>query len=107
MTATSFVDTNVLLYAASNAVQDLFGQSRAMTKKGEGKMAAKQKIQYVSDEQGNHIGVIIPIELWREIQAERETAYLLQCETMKKRLLKAKNRTEGISLEEAREKLGI
>ena len=27
-------------------------------------------LQYVSDAQGNAVGVIVPIELWREIEAE-------------------------------------
>lgn len=65
------------------------------------------QLQYVSDEQGNAVGVIVPIELWREIESELETAYLLKSATMKKRLLEAKVRTEGISLEDARAQLGI
>jgi PHD/YefM family antitoxin component YafN of YafNO toxin-antitoxin module len=65
------------------------------------------EIQYISDESGNTVGVIVPIELWREIESERETAYLLKSENMKRRLLEAKDRQDGISLEEAREKLGI
>jgi PHD/YefM family antitoxin component YafN of YafNO toxin-antitoxin module len=65
------------------------------------------EIQYVSDENGNPIGVIVPIDLWREIESERETAYLLKSENMKHRLLEAKERQEGISFDEAREKLGI
>ncbi|CAK0751056.1 Prevent-host-death protein [Gammaproteobacteria bacterium] len=64
-------------------------------------------IQYVSDDTGHTIGVIVPIDLWREIEAGRETAYLLQTKTMKHRLLEAKNRQGGMSLEEVREKLGI
>ncbi len=70
-------------------------------------MTTQTDIQYVSDAEGNPVSVIVPIDLWREIASERETAYLLKSETMKKRLLEAKNRSEGISLEEAREKLGI
>ena len=66
-----------------------------------------QQLQYVSDAEGNRIGVIVPIELWRQIESERETAYLLKSEAMKQRLLKAKDRGEGISFEEARAKLGI
>lgn len=66
-----------------------------------------QEIQYVSDQKGNPVGVIVPIELWREIESERETAYLLKSEAMKKRLMEAKSRTEGISLEQARAQLGI
>ncbi len=65
------------------------------------------QVQYVSDEDGHAVGVIVPIELWREIESERETAYLLKSATMKKRLLEAKERTGGISLEEARAQLGI
>ena len=38
---------------------------------------------------------------------KKETAHLLKSETMKRRLLEAKERQQGISLEEAREKLGI
>ena len=64
-------------------------------------------IQYVSDGTGHTISVIVPIELWREIEVERETAYLLRSETMKRRLLDAKNRQDGIPFEEACEKLGI
>ena len=65
------------------------------------------ELQYISDESGNTVGVIVPIQLWREIESERETAYLLKSENMKQRLLEAKDRQEGIPLEEAREKLGI
>jgi len=64
-------------------------------------------LQYVSDEEGNPTAVIVPIDLWREIASERETAYLLRSETMKRRLLEARERREGMSLEEVREKLGI
>jgi hypothetical protein len=51
------------------------------------------EIQYVSDESGNIVGVIVPIELWREIESERETAYLLKSENMKRCLLEAKERS--------------
>ena len=65
------------------------------------------QIQYISDEQNNITGVIVPIELWREIEAEKETAYLLKSENMKKRLLEAKDRKDGIPFDEACEKFGI
>ena len=64
-------------------------------------------IQYISDEEGNPTGVIVPIDLWREIASERETAYLLRSETMKQRLLEARERREGIPFDEVRQKLGI
>ena len=64
-------------------------------------------IQYVSDADGNPVSVIVPIEVWREIESEQETAYLLHSETMRQRLLDAKERTEGISIEDARAKLGV
>jgi PHD/YefM family antitoxin component YafN of YafNO toxin-antitoxin module len=65
------------------------------------------QIQYISDEQNNITGVIVPIELWREIESEKETAYLLKSKKMKKRLLEAKDRKEGIPFDNACEKLGI
>ena len=64
-------------------------------------------LKYISDDQGERIAVIVPIEVWEELTGGDETSYLLQSETMKERLLAAKNRQTGISLEEACEKLGI
>jgi len=64
-------------------------------------------IQIVSDEAGEPTAVIVPIELWREIESERETAYLLKSETMKQRLLAARQRQDGLSLEAVVEKLRI
>ena len=59
------------------------------------------EIQYVSDESGEPTAVIVPIDLWREIESEKETAYLLKSENMKRRLLEAKDRQTGIPFEEA------
>ena len=64
-------------------------------------------LQYISDDAGKAIAVIVPIEVWQEIESERETAYILNSPVMKKRLLEAKERTSGISLEDVRAQLGI
>ena len=64
-------------------------------------------IQIVSNDAGVPTAVIIPIELWREISAERETAYLLKSDAMKQRLLAAKQRQGGLSFEALIEQLGI
>lgn len=64
-------------------------------------------VQYVSDAQGNNIAVIVPIKLWQKLTVRDDTDYLLSSEAMKERLLTAKNRQTGISLEEACERLGI
>ena len=64
-------------------------------------------LQYISDENGAPTAVIVPIALWREIASEKETAYLLKSKRMKKRLLEAKSRRQGIPFDEARQKLGI
>lgn len=68
-------------------------------------------IQYISDENGNFTGVIVPIELWielcHEIESEEETTYLLKSDAMKQRLLEAKKSKKGIPFEEVCEKLGI
>jgi hypothetical protein len=63
-------------------------------------------IQYISDAKGNPVGVIVPIEIWNEIESEQETAYLTKSETMKKHLLKAKQRGEEISRDEFRHSAG-
>ena len=70
-------------------------------------MASPSEIQYISDESGDTTAVIVPIALWREIESERETSYLLKSETMKRRLLQAMERQEGLSVEAVVEKLGI
>ena len=68
---------------------------------------ASTEIQFVFNENGEPTAVIVPIELWREIESERETAYLLKSERMKARLLAAKERQDGIPFEAAIEKLGV
>lgn len=68
---------------------------------------AERDIQYVSSEGGEPTAVIVPIALWREIESERETAYLLKSDTMKRRLMEASERQQGLSIEAAIEKLGI
>ncbi len=69
-------------------------------------MVQETDIQIVSNEAGEPTAVIVPIELWRKIASERETAHLLKSETMKQRLLAAQ-RSDGLSLEAVVEKLGI
>ncbi len=64
-------------------------------------------VQYISNNEGKVTGVIVPIDIWEEISAELETAYLLRSAPMKKRLLDARNRQNGIPFEVALEKLGI
>jgi hypothetical protein len=70
-------------------------------------MATGPEIQYVSDDQGNAIAVKVPIEVWREIKSERETACFLKSDAMRQRLLEAKNRIKGTSLAQVRAQLGI
>jgi hypothetical protein len=66
-----------------------------------------QGVQFVSNELGETTAVIVPIELWREIESQRETAYLLKSDTMKRRLLEARNRKDSIPLDTALQRLGI
>ncbi|HVT58621.1 MAG TPA: prevent-host-death protein [Thermoanaerobaculia bacterium] len=70
-------------------------------------MTRQNEIQYVTDEDGNPTGVIVPIDLWREIVSEGETAYLLKSESMRRRLLEARRRQDGIPWQVVREKLGV
>jgi antitoxin YefM len=64
------------------------------------------EIQFVSNEAGEPTAVIVPIQLWREIESERETAYLLGSE-MRQRLLAARQRQEGLSLDAVVDKLNL
>ncbi|WP_353931055.1 prevent-host-death protein [Okeanomitos corallinicola TIOX110] len=64
-------------------------------------------LQYICDSEGQTVSVVVPIAIWQEIMAERETAYLLSSPAMKARLLTARKRQDGISLEAVCEKLGI
>jgi hypothetical protein len=63
-------------------------------------------IQYVSDEIGNTMSVIVPIELWHEIESEKNCVFAEKRKNESK-AFGSKDRNEGISLEQAREKLGI
>jgi antitoxin YefM len=65
------------------------------------------EVQYVSDESGDTTAVIVPIALWREIESQQETAYLLKSETMKRRLLEARECQDGLPIEAVVDKLGI
>lgn len=65
------------------------------------------QVQYISDENNNITAVIVPIDLWHELQSEKETAYLLKSEAMRERLMAARQRKTGIPFDEACEKLGI
>ena len=65
------------------------------------------EVQYISDANGKQVGVIVPIDLWEEIESEKETAYLLKSVRMRERILEAKERREGMPFEDVREKLGI
>jgi len=68
---------------------------------------ADNGIQIVSNESGQPTAVIVPIELWREIDSERETAYLLKSSNMKNRLLDAMKRDEGTPFEAVVARLGV
>jgi antitoxin YefM len=70
------------------------------------KAMANPEVQIVSSEIGEPTAVIVPIELWREIESERETAYLLNSEAMKDRLLQPDGRTV-LPFEDVIEKLGL
>ena len=72
-------------------------------------------IQYITNDTGDTTAVIVPIEEWDailfklyQVEPERnDTEYLLQSETMKKRLIEAKNRSGGMSWEEVKNALDL
>ena len=66
-----------------------------------------REVPVLVNEQGETIAVVVPIAQWEKLSHSDATSYLLSSETMKKRLIEAKQRQTGISLEAACEKLGI
>ena len=68
---------------------------------------SETQIQYVANAEGQLTSVLVSIDLWREIESELGTAYLLPSATMKNRLREAIHRQRGIPFEEALKKLGI
>jgi PHD/YefM family antitoxin component YafN of YafNO toxin-antitoxin module len=70
-------------------------------------MSTLRTVQFISEADGTPVAAVVPIDLWRQMEAERETAYLLTSKAMRKRLLEAKARRKGMSLEEVRAKLGV
>ena len=65
------------------------------------------EVEFVRNAKGEETAVLVPIELWREIEAERETAYLLSTPRNRQRLTEALARTESIPMDVVLEKLGI
>lgn len=64
-------------------------------------------VQYVTDNTGKIMNVILPIEYWRKINCEDETEYLLKSQANKDRLLESLNRKEYLTKEEVYERLGV
>ncbi|MEB3231953.1 MAG: hypothetical protein VKJ64_13160 [Leptolyngbyaceae bacterium] len=67
----------------------------------------EESVQYISNQQGNITGVIVPIDVWQDLISELETQHLLKSKTMRQRLLEAGNREGGISLNQAIEQLDL
>ena len=67
----------------------------------------KTKLQYVSDEKGEPVSVIVPIDLWREISSARETARLLDNPPMREKLLRSLAEPDVVSFEEVCAKFGV
>ncbi len=55
---------------------------------------ATTEVEIVRNEKGEETAVIVPIDLWREIESERETAYLLSSPANRQRLTESLARTE-------------
>ncbi|MGA1133462.1 MAG: hypothetical protein ACO31I_14595 [Prochlorotrichaceae cyanobacterium] len=89
----------VLIRQLINAIQWIQNSS--------GSLSQPKNLPIIANEKGETIAVVVPIELWKKLALFDETDYLLSSETMKQRLLEARQRYQGISWEEAREKLRI
>lgn len=70
-------------------------------------MTISNQVHFVSDQEGKPVGVLVPIDLWRAIESELETAYLLKSDAMKQRLLDALRRDVAFTIEDVHAQLGI
>jgi hypothetical protein len=70
-------------------------------------VAKNERVRYVSDENGNVTGVLVPIELWKTISSELETRHLLSSGAMRQRLEEAMASAEDVGFEEALSRLGV
>lgn len=61
----------------------------------------QDELHFLSDSEGHVTAVVVPIERWREIASELETQHLLKSDAMRRRLLAARSRDGGLSLDEA------
>jgi len=83
------------------------GRGENVPYRGEWSRREESKLN-VPNENGEPTAVIVPIELWREIESERETPYLLtKVGDHEGAALAAKQVQDGIPFEAAIEKLGI
>jgi hypothetical protein len=64
-------------------------------------------LQYLADEHGDVTAVVVPIEVWREIESELETQHLLRSPVMRERLVAALGREGGVSLADVLDRLGV
>jgi hypothetical protein len=70
-------------------------------------VASLAEIAYVSDAEGNTVGVIVPMELWREIESERGNRLLVEERNDEAAVAGGEGATGGTSLEEACAELGV
>jgi len=65
------------------------------------------EFQYITDNMGIPIAVILPINEWERINKQDETLYINSSKIMVQRLNEARERNTGFSLKEVNEILGI
>ena len=68
---------------------------------------SNSQVRYISDDHGEVTDVILPIQLWQDILSELKTQHLRKSDTMWRRLLEAKQRTQGVDFEVVVNQLGL
>jgi len=63
--------------------------------------------QYITNNSGEIKSVILPIEIWNQLNCEDETDFLLQSEVNTKRLLEAVERNDNFTLSDVYERIGL
>ncbi|MBE2186947.1 MAG: prevent-host-death protein [Rhodothermales bacterium] len=64
-------------------------------------------VQIVTNEDGEQTAVLVPIDVWREVESWLETAHLLRSDAMRERLLAARASTMRIPMNEVAREFGV
>ena len=70
-------------------------------------LTLEDKLSVVSDASGKPTAVMVPIDVWRQIESELETQYVLNDSVLIQRIRAARDANDFTPLEQVREQLRL